>query len=322
MPKSCLTIFLTALILAVPKSSLPEEPPEKPLDIVIKSYRQVIEAKPTTVDEWRACIADGADELSKVDNDVNVEPVDAGGVDAEWVVPPHAKSNRVLMYLHGGGYIMCSARFHRGLVARLARAAGVRALNVDYRLAPEDPFPAAVDDATSAYHWLIVNGLKPDQIVVAGDSAGGGLTLATLVKLRDAGVPLPSAAVCISPWVDLAMTGDTMSTKSDADPYMQRELLQFMARNYLGDENPRNPLASPLYADLRGLPPLLIHVGTAETLLSDATRITERAGVADVNVTLEIWKDMVHGWHIFAPILPEGQQAIDRIGTFIKEHIQ
>jgi epsilon-lactone hydrolase len=322
MPKCSLTILLTVLIFAVPKSVLSQEQLERPLDIVIKSYRQVIEANPTTVDEWRACIADGADELSEVDDDVSVEQVVDGGVDAEWVVPPHVTTDHVLMYLHGGGYIMCSARFHRGLVARLARAAGVRALNVNYRLAPEHPFPAALNDATSAYRWLLSNGFKPNQIVVAGDSAGGGLTLATLVNLRDAGLPLPSAAVCISPWVDLAMTGDTMSTKSDADPFMQREFLQFMARNYLGDENPRHPLASPLYADLRGLPPLLIHVGTAETLLSDATRLAERAGAADVNVTLEIWKDMVHGWHIFAPILPEGQQAIDRIGTFIKEHIQ
>lgn len=311
-----LSILVTTLILAAPTSALSDEP----LDKVINAYKEVVARNATTVKEWRAVIAEGSDELTKVDDDIKIEPVNAGGVRAEWVVPPNVSGKRVLMYLHGGGYIMCSASFHRGLVARLARAGGVKALNVDYRLAPEHRFPAAVDDATAAYRWLISSGVKPDQIVIAGDSAGGGLTLATLVKLRDAGVPLPSAAICISPWVDLAMTGRTMSTKSKVDPYVQKDLLQFMARNYLGDTNPRTPLASPLYADLRGLPPLLIHVGSAETLLSDATRIAERAGEADVDVTLEIWKDMVHGWHIFAPMLPKGQQAIDRAGKFIKAH--
>jgi epsilon-lactone hydrolase len=278
-----LPVLVTTFILAASASSVADES----LDQVIRAYKEVVARNAKTVDEWREVIAEGADELIKVDGDIKVESVDAGGVRAEWVVPPNANPNRVLMYMHGGGYIMCSAEFHRGLVARIARAAGVRALNVDYRLAPEHPFPAAVDDATDAYRWLISddndNGVKPDQIVMAGDSAGGGLTLATLVKLRDAGIPLPSAAVCISPWVDLAMTGRTMSTKSKADPYVRKDLLQFMARNYLGDTDPRTPLASPLYADLRGLPPLLIHVGSVETLLSDATRIAERAGEADVN---------------------------------------
>jgi epsilon-lactone hydrolase len=313
-------VLATTLILTASTSALSDEP----LDQVIAAYKQAAArlANAKNVEDWRASIADGTEKLIAVDDDIKVLPVDAGGVSAEWVIPPNVNADRVLMYLHGGGYIMCSARFHRGLVARLARAAGVKALNVDYRLAPEHPYPAAVNDATAAYRWLISQDVKPDHIVMAGDSAGGGLTLATLVHLRDTGVPLPSAAICISPWVDLAMTGHTMSTNSKADPYVQKEQLLFMARNYLRDTDPRTPLASPLYADLRGLPPLLIHVGSAETLLSDATRIAERAGSADVNVTLEIWKDMVHGWHIFAPILPDGQKAIDRVGDFIKTNIR
>lgn len=149
----------------------------------------------------------------------------------------------------------------------------------------------------------------------------GGLTLATLITLRDAGDPLPAAAICISPWVDLDATGDSMTTKAEADPFVQRESLQFMAQQYLGDTDPRTPLAAPLYADLHGLPPLLIHVGTAETMLDDATRIAERAKVAGVQVSLDIWEDMIHGWHIFAPFLPEGQPAIERIGTFIRAHM-
>ena len=275
--------------------------------------------KGATVDEWRASIAAGASTLNKVAGNISCEKVDAGEVPAEWILPPNA-GNRVVLYLHGGGYIMCSVETHRGLVARLARAARARALSVDYRLAPEHPYPAAVEDATAAYRWLIKTGVKPTQVVIAGDSAGGGLTLATLVKLRDAGDPLPAAAVCISPWVDLTMTGQSMSTKVKADPFVQKDLAQFMARNYLGDANPRTDLASPLYADLRGLPPLLIHVGTAETLLSDATRIAEKAAEADVNVTLDIWKDMIHGWHIYAPFLPEGKEAIKSIGKFIRRH--
>ncbi len=319
MQARIIPVLATTLILTASTPALSDEP----LDQVIAAYKAAAArlANAKTVEDWRASIAHGTEKLIAVDDDIKVEPVDAGGVSAEWVTPPNVKADRVLMYVHGGGYIMCSARFHRGLVARLARAAGVKALNVDYRLAPEHPYPAAVNDATAAYRWLISQGVKPDHIVMAGDSAGGGLTLATLVNLRNSGIPLPSAAICISPWVDLAMTGHTMSTKSKADPYVQKEQCQFMARNYLRDTDPRTPLASPLYADLRGLPPLLIHVGSAETLLSDATRIAERAGAADVNVTLEIWKDMVHGWHIFAPILPEGQKAIDRVGEFIKGHI-
>jgi epsilon-lactone hydrolase len=320
MMRRILYVLAMTLIVMTSRVALSQTP----LEQVIAAYKDVaakLKAAPT-VEEWRVLIADGADELIAIDDDIKVEPVDAKGFKAEWVVPPNAQAGRVLMYLHGGGYIMCSAEFHRGLVARLARVAGVRALNVDYRLAPDHPFPAAVDDATVAYRWLLEQGFEPNQIVMAGDSAGGGLTLATLVKLRDLGVPLPSAAICISPWVDLEMKGETMVSKAQADPYVTKCMLKFMAGHYLGETDPSTPLASPLNADLHGLPPLLIQVGSAETLLSDATRIAERAGVADVDVTLEIWKNMVHGWHFFALFLPEGQKAIERVGQFINAHVR
>ncbi|MGD0205761.1 MAG: alpha/beta hydrolase fold domain-containing protein, partial [Dehalococcoidia bacterium] len=176
------------------------------------------------------------------------------------------------------------------------------------------------EDSTAAYRWLLSTGVDPARLVIAGESAGGGLTVATLVALRDAGDPLPTAAVCLSPWVDLEGLGESMTTKAEIDPITQREDILELAKAYLGDAHPRTPLAAPLYADLRGLPPLLIQVGTAETLLDDSTRLAERARSAGIDVVLEPWDDMFHMWHFFAAMLPEGQQAIDRIGGFIRKH--
>jgi acetyl esterase/lipase len=225
-----------------------------------------------------------------------------------------------MLYLHGGGYVVGSIATHRGLAGRLSQAAAARVLLVDYRLAPEHPFPAAVDDAASAYRWLLAQGIESARLVIAGDSAGGGLTIATLVALRDAGVPLPAAAVCLSPWVDLEGSGDSVTTKAAADPLVQKDMLLQLGAWYLAGADPRTPLAAPLYADLRRLPPLLIQVGTAEILLDDATRLAEKATAAGVKVTLESWEDMIHVWQLFAPMLPEGQQAIERIGVFVQQH--
>lgn len=253
--------------------------------------------------------------------DVACVPVDAGGVPAQWIVPPKVDAQRVLLYLHGGGYVVCSVSTHRDLIARLARAAGMRALGVDYRRAPEHPFPAAVEDAMAAYRWLIAAGIKPQRMAIAGDSAGGGLTLATLVALRDGGDPLPATAICISPWVDLESNSNSMKTKADVDPLVKPETLQAMARLYLGKNDPRTPLAAPLHADLRNLPPLLLLVGSSERLLDDALRIEEHCKAAGGDVRLEVWQDMIHCWPLFASILAEGQQAIDRMGAFLREHL-
>jgi len=251
-------------------------------------------------------------------DDVRREPVTANGVPAEWIVAPGAAEDRVIIYFHGGGYCIGSINSHGRLVARLSRAAQARGFAIDYRLAPEHPFPAAVEDATTAYLWLLANGVSPDRIVIAGDSAGGGLTVATLVTLRYTGTPLPAAGVCLSPWVDLEGIGPSMIMKAAEDPLLQPEALATMASAYLGGADRGAPLAAPLYADLRGLPPLLIQVGAAEILLDDATRLTERARVAGVKVTLEVWPEMIHVWHVFAAMLPEGEQAIERIGAFIR----
>ena len=217
------------------------------------------------------------------------------------------------------GAVIGSMRGYRAILARLSRASECRVLGIEYRLAPENPFPAAVDDSVAAYRWLLAQGYDPRKIALAGDSAGGGLVVAVLVALRYSGEPMPAAGVCMSAWLDLAGTGESMTTKAEEDPIVQKEMLDFMAQLYLGDRDRKTPLASPLYADLRGLPPLLIQVGSAETLLDDSTRLAERARAAGVEVDLQVWDDMIHVWPLFAPVLPEGQQAIEQIGDFIRQ---
>ena len=293
--------------------------PSQQLQTIIQAIRSAPDLHGAPVEQRRAAF-EAAVSVFRLAHDIRCEPVDAGGVPGEWIAAPGADADRVIFYLHGGGYSMGSIKTHREMISRLSRASGARALAIDYRLAPEHPFPAAVEDATAAYRWLLSTGADPARIVIAGDSAGGGLTMATLVTLRDAGDPLPAAAVCLSPWVDMEGLGESMTTKAEADPMVSREDILDGAKAYLGAADPRTPLAAPLYADLRGLPPLLIHVGTAETLLDDATRLAERAKSAGVDVTLEPWDDMIHVWQLMAAMLPEGQQAIDRIGEFIREH--
>lgn len=249
---------------------------------------------------------------------VTCTPVEAGGVSAEWSVAAGAAEDKVILYVHGGGYVMGSAGSHRDMTGRLSKAAGARVLSLNYRMAPEHPFPAAVDDAVAAYKWLLDQGIKPANIAIAGDSAGGGLALATLLAIRDGGHPVPAAGIGISPWVDMEGTGETMTTRAAVDPVVQKEGLLGMAKLYLGDADPKNPLAAPLHANMAGLPPLLIQVGDHETLLDDSNRIAERARKAGVDVTLKVWDEMPHVWHLFAPILPEGQQAIDEIGAFFQ----
>jgi len=292
---------------------------QQQLQTIVEMLRSQPVVNPNaSVEEARAGFEQVAS-MFPVDADTKREVVSAGGVKAEWVSAPDADAGRAVLYLHGGGYVIGSINTHRSLAARLSRASGARVLVIDYRLAPEHPHPAAVDDAVAAYRWMLAQGLKPARITVAGDSAGGGLTVATLVAIRDAKLPLPGAGACLSPWVDLEGIGESMTTKADVDPIVQKAGLLQMAAAYLGGKAPRTPLAAPLYADLSGLPPLLIQVGTAETLLDDASRLAERARKAGVTVSYEPWESMIHVWHLFAPMLDEGQQAIDRIGEFVRK---
>jgi monoterpene epsilon-lactone hydrolase len=249
------------------------------------------------------------------------EKVSAGGVQAEWFRRNDAAQGPVILYLHGGGYGLGSLDTHRDLIARICRASRSSALALAYRLAPEHRFPAQLDDALSAYRWLVQQGTDPRKIVVAGDSAGGGLTLALLVKLRDSGDLLPAAAVCLSPWVDLEGLGESVD-KNDRYDYISRRALAQYRKRFVDDDNVRNPLAAPLYADLRRLPPMLVQVGSAEALLDDSRRIVDRAHSAGVDVTFRVWEDMIHVWQLFAFMVPQGSAAIDEIGAFIRERVR
>ena len=253
--------------------------------------------------------------------DASVTPVDLDGLPGEWVAARGTDDTGVLLFLHGGGYNAGSCKTHRDMAARLARAARVRVLLIDYRLAPEHPCPAAIEDAAQAYRWLLRQSIVPGQITIGGDSAGGGLALATLIELRDSGADMPAGAFMISPWIDLALAGESMQTRAHIDPLSSYEGLHAAAQLYLAGRNPRDPRASPLYADLRNLPPLLIHAGDHEVLLSDAIRLAEKAKAAGVQVQLEIWDEMWHVWHAWAEELPEAREAIARIGAFVRQRL-
>jgi acetyl esterase/lipase len=290
----------------------------------LRSLIAMVRARPVapdaTVQELREHF-EMASELFPLPPDVAVQVTNAGSVMAEWIDIPGADPSAVLLYLHGGGYVIGSLSTHRHLVADLARAGGIRGLSVAYRLAPEHPYPAAIDDGVAAYRWLVARGVDPGRIVIAGDSAGGGLSLAVLLALRDAGDPLPAAAVLLSPWTDLAAQGGSVTTKADVDPMLTPNDLRRYAAWYLGETDPKTPWASPLYSDLTGLPPLLIHVGTAEILLDDSVLLAERARNAGVDVTLDVKDDLIHVWHYFAQLIPEGEESIRDVGTFIRAHV-
>lgn len=248
---------------------------------------------------------------------IQCEAVSAGGVPAEWIAPQGRQPTGVVLYLHGGSFTSGSITSHRALAGNVALASASRSLLIDYRLAPEHPFPAALEDACAAYEWLLSQGNAPDQIVLAGDSAGGTLALALLVYLRDRDRPLPAAAVCLSPGPDLTFSGESWVFNARKDVLIdEREVRQAVAL-YLNGADPRAPLASPYFADLAGLPPLLIQVGAHEVFLSDASRFAEKAGQAGVAVTLEVWPGMQHVWQFAAKLLPEGRSAICRIGRFV-----
>lgn len=263
---------------------------------------------------------DGTAAMFPTPDDVTLEPVDCDGVQGEWIAAPGTDPATVIYYLHGGGYTIGSIASHRSMISRISRATGARALAINYRLAPESPFPAALDDALTAYRWLLAQGTDASRIVIAGDSAGGGLAAATLIALRDAGEPLPGAACLISPWTDMESTGESATTRAELDPMIHVDSERTVANAYLNGHDPRDPLVSPIYGDLTGLPPLLIQVGDHEVLLDDATRLEKRAKADGVDATLEVWDEMFHVWHFFASMLPEGQEAIDRIGEFVRQH--
>ncbi|PKP77043.1 MAG: alpha/beta hydrolase [Alphaproteobacteria bacterium HGW-Alphaproteobacteria-3] len=253
---------------------------------------------------------------------VDVLKTSAAEPAAEWNIPSGAETAPVILYFHGGGYVQGSSVSHRHLTSRLALAAKARVLSVDYALAPEAPFPAAVDDALTAYRWLIASGVEPQAIAFGGDSAGGGLAIATLIAARDKGLPMPAAAVAISPWTDLTCETATYTTRAGADPMIDQAGIKNLAAIYLNGADARDPLASPNFGDLAGLPPMLIHVGSDEVLLDDAIALHKHARACGVDAEIEEWDGMIHVWHAFYQMLPEGEQAIERLGAYLSARWQ
>jgi monoterpene epsilon-lactone hydrolase len=287
-------------------------------EIVALREKLAQRVRPTDIGERRKSF-DAFASAYRTAPDIVVEPITVNGVPAEWTTAPNADHSRAVLYLHGGGYVIGSLDSHRHLAAEVGRAAGARCLALHYRLAPEDPFPAAVEDALAGYRYLLGAGVAPGHIAIAGDSAGGGLVVAALVAIRDAGLPQPAAGWCISPWVDMEAIGGSMTGKAAEDPTVQKEPLLEMAALYLNGADPRAPLAGPIHADLRDLAPLFIQVGAVETLLDDAIRLAGAAGAAHVPVTLEIWPEMVHVWHMYYPDLDAGRRAIAAGGRFLRD---
>ncbi|GAA0274448.1 alpha/beta hydrolase [Alteraurantiacibacter aestuarii] len=265
-------------------------------------------------DEFEALLA-----TMPVDAGFSFNDVQLGGVAALHCKTGPARAG-ALLYLHGGAFVSGSAQGYRGLAANVGQAAGLPTYALDYRLAPEHPFPAAIDDALTAYRALLSSGMKADRIVIAGDSAGGGLALSLLVKLREEGLEMPAAAYLLSPWADLSCSGGSMQSKAQADPALTEKGLHIAAGQYLAGTPVGDPLASPAHADLSGLPPLLVQVGSAEILLDDAVMVASRAGAAGTHVQLEIWPDMPHVWQSFAFMLDEGRAALDAAGAFMRNH--
>jgi monoterpene epsilon-lactone hydrolase len=296
----------------------------KPMDQnEIEAIRALLSSKPRPVG-WaeRRQRLDEVGSVWPVADDITLEPVDVAGVPGEYSIAPGSDASRVLMFFHGGGYCSGSIRSHRRLVTEAGRAAGARTLAVAYRLAPEHPFPAALEDALTVWHFVREQGIAARHIAVGGDSAGGGLTLALIGQLQVAGEELPACAWLLSPWTDLTMSGSTLATKDSVDPLIHSGYLRELADAYLqGNLDRGDPRVSPLYADLTDLPPILIQVGSDETLLADATRFAAAAGAADVAVTLEVWPHMIHAWPLWNAHLELGRQALAKAGAFMKQYL-
>jgi monoterpene epsilon-lactone hydrolase len=289
----------------------------------IEAVKALLTSKPRPVG-WveRRQRLDEVGSVWPVADDIKFEPVDVNGVPGEWSIAPGSDASRTLLFFHGGGYCSGSILSHRRLVTEAGRAARIRTLAVAYRLAPEHPFPAALEDALTAWHFVRRQGVAAWHIAIGGDSAGGGLTLALTGRLQEAREELPACVWLLSPWTDLTMSGATVATKDSVDPLIHGGYLHELAEAYLpANMNRMDPRVSPLYADLKGMPPALIQVGSAETLLEDATRFTAAAGAADVAVTLEVWPYMIHAWPLWNAHLKPGREALAKAGTFLHQYL-
>lgn len=274
----------------------------------------------TSIPKFREDCEKGARLFGKLPTGIEVSPVTVDGLPAEWILPSQAGKEKVILYTHGGGYVSGSCSDHQSIVARVVKGCEVATLLFEYRLAPEHPFPAAIEDSVAAYRWLLAQGILPSNIMIVGESAGGGLCLATLLALRDQGIPLPVAAVAISPWTDLKCTGESYRTKNKVSLAPLNSWTVF-SKYYAGDNDPCLPWISPLYGDLHGLPPILINAGEDDELIDDSIRFAEKAKAAGVEVTLKVGERMVHCYPFLPPFIPEARQAMDEICAFIKTYI-
>lgn len=274
-----------------------------------------------SVDELRS-LNDMMESLGSEPPGVDFEEIDLEGIRGMWATPENALNDRVLLYMHGGGGVFGSMKSHRKLVGHLAKSIGCKALNLDYRLAPEHPFPAAVEDSAKAFVWLLKLGIKPQHIAVAGESIGGSLCLACIEHLRSQGHPLPSAVVMMSPWTDLTLTGESITTCDSVDPICPRPFLQLCADIYLSGQDARSPLASPLYAEMKGFPPMYIQIGTCETLMDDSVRLVDRARAVGVEVRFDVFPEMYHLFQLAMGNMPEADEAVERIGKWLQRWLQ
>lgn len=282
---------------------------------VINSFRKSLFVHKTESNTVRVGF-ERASHITKFPRFVTKEIVQYAGLNAAWFIPDNYGKSKTILYLHGGGYVMGSVNTHRALIGRIARASGYKALAVDYRKAPENPYPAAIEDAVNTYKQMVRDGYE--NIFLMGDSAGGGLVLALLQIIRKEKLQKAAGCVLLSPWTDLTLSGDSMQTKKDVDPMAQPHLVEIFAKRYYADNDPKNPLISPLFADLKGFPPTYIQVGDNETLLDDSTRIARKMNDSGVKVKLDIFPKMMHVWQYFGGILPEANKAIEQIGEFVK----
>ena len=278
--------------------------------------RKVFKEKQLTIEENRVRSASTA-KMTRIPKDVTVVDVDADDIRAKWISPTNENPGKVILHLHGGGYVTGSMDSHLMMCIPMAQTLKTKILLPEYRLAPEHPFPAAVVDAVKVYRWALAQGYQPQDIIISGDSAGGGLALATVLSLRDAGDPLPAAIVSMSPWTDLTFTGQSHLTKAKADCVLLTDVLREWAACYTGTETPKNPLISPIYADFHNFPPILIQVGSDEVLLDDARMLAEKAKSAGVDVTLKVWDEMWHVWPALGDLIPESKKTFEEIGQFI-----
>lgn len=260
--------------------------------------------------------------IAKIPKGVKFEKINCDGVSCEWAIPANLKHKGVVLYLHGGAYISGSIETHRSLVGRIARASKTKCLSVDYRLAPEHPYPAGLNDAMNVYQWLLKQGVDHKKIVIAGDSAGGGLALAATIKLKDENKPIPAATVCLSPWLDLECTGDSAWKLVEHDPMLKNGFGEIYANHYAPNQDLKHPYISPYYCNPAGLPPIFIQVSDSELVLDDSTRFVIKAKEAGVDIEMEIWERTMHVWHVFAPILPEATKAIKKLGHYIEQKIK